>query len=348
MQTIVSGAGPRDAIALAWYRLGFRPRESLVLIGLHGPKRRTGALARADLPAPEHRAPTLASMVPYLQRCGDRQVVVLVVSDVDGGPRAGAGGEVLLPHRDLVAWLGPQLRRHGIEMFDALAVGPSTFRSYLCEDTTCCPPQGESLELVASSELAAHMVLDGKTFAPREEDVVADVRPVADGRVTARRLRRMPEPDLGQVLRGWREQLAGGADEPGDPAELLVAMRHVLLRDAVMFTLIPGSGLMPEAVLNGDLEQAEADAAPWNHPPDDDLAERGRRLLAALARVAPPGDRAEPLALLAWLAWWCNDTVRCRLLVDLALADRPGHRLARLVAQLHAAAVPPTWWRLPG
>jgi hypothetical protein len=347
MQTIVSGAGPRDAIALAWYRFGFRPRESLVLIGLHGARRRTGAIARADLPAPEHREPTLASVVPMLRRCGDRQVVVLVVSDVDGGPRAGAGGEALLPHRDLVAWLGPRLARDGMTLFDAIAVGPSTFRSYLCEDTTCCPAQGESLELVASSELAAHMVLDGRTCTQREEDLVADVRPVPGGGLTARRLRRVPVPDLSQVLRAWREQLACGAAVPRDPAVLLVALRQVQLRDAVLFTLVPGSGRMPEAVLAGELKQVEADARPWQTPPDDELAERGRRLLAALARLAPPGDRAEALALLAWLAWWCNDAARCRLLVDLALADQSGHRLARLVGQLHAAAVPPTWWRQP-
>jgi hypothetical protein len=158
-------------------------------------------------------------------------------------------------------------------------------------------------------------------------------------------MRRAGVPDHARVLRRWRELIAAGAAEVDDPAMFLVALRDVRLRDAMMFTLIPGSGRTPELVLSGEVLKPGDDL--WGHRPDDDLVGRGRRLLAALVRVAPPGDRAEVLSILAWLAWWCNDAVRCRLLVDLALTDRPEHRLARLVLQLHAAGIPPTWWHEP-
>jgi hypothetical protein len=343
MRTIVRG-GPRELISLAWYRIGFRPRESLVFVGLRGPRRRTGMVVRVDLPAPEHRTPVARSVVRLLRRAATDEVVVLVVSDVDGGPRAGTDGEVLIPHRDLVRWLRRDLPRRGIRVFDTLIVGPQTFRSYSCE-ASCCPAEGQSLDELAGSEIAAHMVLEGRSVLDQEADLVADVQPDPARRVSRRRLARaaaVGAVDLDDELRRWRESLAAGDDDPPDPARLLVALRDVRLRDAVMFTLIPGSGLIPEMVLAGD--PLAVDELLWDHRPDDELVERGRRLLASLVRVAPAGERAEALAVLAWLAWWVNDAARCRLLTDLALRDRPEHRLARLVAQLLMAGVPPTWW----
>lgn len=340
MPTIVRG-GPLELISLAWYRIGFRPRESLVLVGLRGPRRRSGMVVRVDLPDSEHRASVLAAVVPMLRRAATDEVVVLVVSDVDGGPRAGEDGEVLIPHRDLVHWLERQLPRQGIGVFDTLVVGPDTFRSYDC-DASCCPPEGRSLEELTTTEMSAHMVLGGRTVLDEESDLVADVQPDPVRRVSRRRLSRISRLDLPRQLRLWREALAAGAQEPAEPARLLVALRDVRLRDAVMFTLIPGSGVVPERVLGGD--PGAADELLWDPRPDDDLLERGRRLLAALVRMAPPGDRVEVLAILAWLAWWANDAARCRLLTELALRDRPDHRLSLLVDQLLAAGISPTWW----
>ncbi|HET9658612.1 MAG TPA: DUF4192 domain-containing protein [Kineosporiaceae bacterium] len=345
MQTIVRG-GPRDLIALAWYRIGFRPRESLVLVGLRGGRRRSGVVVRADLPAAQDRDATLVSVLPMLRRGGSREVVALVVSDAGGGPRPGPDGLPVLAHRDLDHWLRHTLPRHGIGVFDVLAVGPDSFRKYDCPDPLCCPPEGWPLDDLAGTELAAHMVLAGRMVADREEELVRDVRPQERGRLTRQRVDAAQPADLPAVLARWRELVAAGAAHPDRPAELLAGLRDVRLRDAVMFTLVPGSGLLPEQVVAGQVV-ASGDRI-WELHPDHDLVERGRRLLAALARVAPAGDRAEVLSVLAWLAWWCCDAVRSRLLAGLALADRPGHRLSSLVAQLLAAGIPPTWQCLPG
>lgn len=345
METVVRG-GPRDVIALAWYRIGFRPRESLVLVGLRGQRRRSGVVVRVDLPQPHHRSTALRGVVRLLRRAGDQEVVVLVVSDAGGEPLAGGTGQVLLPHWDLVRWLRRELPRRGIEVFDVMAVGAHRYRSYLCQDPACCPTDGFSLEEVASSELAAHMVVEGHVVAESEQDLVADVQPDPAHQVTACQLSQAVVPDRARALRRWRELIATGAAEVDDPAAFLVALRDVRLRDAVMLTLIPGSGQAPELVLSGEVVMPGAGL--WDLRPDDDLVERGRRLLAGLVRVAPPGERVEALSILAWLAWWCNYAVRCRLLVDLALTDCPEHRLARLMFQVHAAGIPPTWWHEPG
>ena len=57
--------------------------------------------------------------------------------------------------------------------------------------------------------------------------------------------------------------------------------------------------------------------------PDPEVFEAARALLAQVARGAPPGSRAEALAVLGWMAWWQGSGARGRLLIGLALADDP-------------------------
>ncbi|HEX2806452.1 MAG TPA: DUF4192 family protein, partial [Kineosporiaceae bacterium] len=164
---------------------------------------------------------------------------------------------------------------------------------------------------------------------------------------------RSPEPspagglDASAALRRWRALLEASApagaraEAPAQLGWLIEALQDRWLRDAVLLTLVPGSGTAPEellaggddSVLDGLLDQA----------PDQELLERGRMLLSAVARAAPPGARVDALALLAWMSWWAGDGARARLLAARALTDQPTHRLARLVDSLLRVGVAPAW-----
>jgi hypothetical protein len=117
------------------------------------------------------------------------------------------------------------------------------------------------------------------------------------------------------------------------------------VRDAVLLSLVPGSGTAPEELAAG----RDDGTAGWllDGNPDDELLERGRRLLSAVARTAPEGRRAEALGMLAWMAWWAGHGARARLLAARALADQPDHRLSLLVDELLRAGVPPAWVDVP-
>ncbi len=354
----ITGAGPRDVIALVWFRLGFRPRESLVVVGLHGPNRRAGLVARVGLGELGEAGAAVARIAGLLRRSGDDAAVVLVVSDVDGGPRPGPDGVPALPHRRLCAEVGQRLSERGIEVFDVLAVGPRSFRSYLCEDVRCCPAAGTPLESVTGTEVAATMVLAGLSVAASEQDLLADVEP---GRAQLPTGAGAAGSDDGwgrpgqrrQALARWQALLEAdpaartaplspaGAMSATDLAGLLDALEELPFRDAVMLTLMPGAGDLPERLLDGRAGPRTQDLLEGR--PDPELTGRGRRLLAQLAAAAPPGRRAEPLAVLAWMSWWCGDGARGRLLAERALADRPGHRLAVLVSTALATATPPPW-----
>jgi hypothetical protein len=346
----VACAAPRDIVALTWYRLGYRPRRSLVLVSLHGPRQRAGLVIRIDLPPLRYAPPAVQRLGEHVCRSGADAAIALVFSDSACGRRQPGVVELV---RD-------ELRRLGLPLVDLLGVSRSAYRSYLCPHRTCCPPEGRPLAEVMEGVLAAHMVFAGYTLAEDESALIADVMPAgeapgadaadADAAADAADATR-PDvaagdgndgvpPDPGQLLAGWRAAL----DRPDPDLPVLVrlgaAMTDVRLRDAVMLTLVPDAGSAPEDVLAGRAVPLDSLLA---RPPEDALLERARAHLAAAARNCSPRARADLLAVLAWLSWWSGDGGRGRLLADLAETTWPGHRLAGMVSVLLRECVPPPW-----
>jgi len=359
-------AGPADVIAYAFYQVGYRPRESLVLIGIHGPRLRLGLVIRVDLPPRRYLRAVFQQQLDTLREFGHDALMALVVSDAAPPPGSDPGD---LPHRRLARDLRRQARRQGVGVQDVIAVGEHSWRSYSCTEPSCCPPGGRPLAEVLAGRLATTMICEGRVLAPDEASLVADVAPAPPAAAGPGSAERAPaEPgsagvppvqrvfadpdarvaDAPALLQRWRELLAVREPSPGSPAEpsadlgwLGEALQDRWLRDAVLFTLVPGSGTAPEELLAGS-DDAVLDGL-LDQRPDPELLERGRMLLSAVARSAPPGARVEALALLAWMSWWAGDGARGRLLAGRALDDRPGHRLARLVDGLLRAGVAPGW-----
>jgi hypothetical protein len=331
-----------DLLAVAFYQIGYLPRESLVLVGLHGPRMRVGVVVRGDLPPPACQGRVVAAHLDAVRCNGHDGVIGLVVSDavVPSGPT----GRLRLPHRALVEELQRQAPGQGLLLRDVVAVGPSRWRSYRCTEPGCCPMAGRSLDEALNGRAATELIARGHILAAKEADLVADVEPV-DTPVgqTPPGTRRRPGPvDAEQALRRWRELLDSPDSVSGkDLVDLCGALQDHGVRDSVLLTLVPGAGTLPEEVLAG--VDSSAITTVFQALPDPSLLERGRVILSAVARSAPPGSRADSLALLAWASWWSGRGARGRLLAERALADVPGHRLAVLVDRLLYLGVPPDW-----
>jgi len=363
MQTVVR-AGARELIAYAFYDLGYRPQESLVLVGVQalpgGRERTHGCVLRVDLPAAPAVARELAAGVAaYLRSVGQRRVVALVVAASHDAPAAAAPGGTRPMHAALVDDLTRILRRDGVVVSEALAVGSSTYRSYLCARRGCCPPGGRPLGDLSTTAVAAAMVVAGQVLHDDEEGLVLDVAPEPAGpgtgpdrvesEVTAAGAAQAAQGDAMTALARWRALIAPAPASPPDPdpdlAWLEVALRGVPFRDALILTLVPGAGRAPEGLLCGPGERAGTGPSHrlLDRAPDPDLLERGRVPLAHVARTAPPGRRAQALAVLAWMAWWSGSGARARLLARRALEDEPGHRMALVLDRLLLRGVPPGW-----
>jgi hypothetical protein len=347
--TVVRGSTP-DLIAAAFYSLGFRPREALVVLALQpvGTRYRTGGpIARVDLPPAAGRAAVAARTARTLVRAGCVAAAVLVVTD---RPAGGA--------RAMAKATRTALSRCGIEVYDAIHVGDTTFRSVLCREPACCPPQGRPMAEVYASPSAAALVVDGALLRQSEADLIADVTrkpstcdgpPDGDAEPDGRE-----EPETGQgrnatagvedVFASWLAALEAHL-EPGDVVadadpRWSGALTDVRFRDAVLASLCGDPVSTAWALLRGE---RPAIGLFLTGAPDTPVTRRGAELLAAVARRGTPEGRREALAILACLAWWRGRATRARLLVGECLALDPGHRLARLIEAALVEGVPPPW-----
>jgi hypothetical protein len=79
--------------------------------------------------------------------------------------------------------------------------------------------------------------------------------------------------------------------------------------------------------------------------PDDGLAVAARTVLERVVAHGRRDRQAPALTVLALLAWWSGDAVLASVLVERALDQDPGHRLADLLDRALGAGLPPGWVR---
>lgn len=377
MTTLIRAKGPRELLAYVPYRLGYRPQDSIVLVGLRPPRGRVGLVVRvevADLAEPDHGPQLARSVVGHLAADGAQHVVLVLYCD--DPPRADGTGSAraraAVEHcRDAVEPV------HGPA--DVWVVSPSGWFALGCDEPDCCPPGGRPLRELESSEVGAHMVLAGNALADSREEALRIPRAGVDARRRAARAgRRVRERALAagadatgtgdavarrvEALDAWRDAVALVArDEPGDPASgptatelgrLGAGLESIPVRDAVLVSLVPGTGdLADRTVRGGDVDAGTGVAiAAIVDPvaglaPDPDVTGPARAVLEAVVAHVPRGRGTPALTLLALVAWWHGDGSRAAQRLEEALAQDPTYRLALLLASALDAGVPPGWVR---
>lgn len=379
---------PRELLALLPYQLGFRPQESAVAVSLRPPRGRVGLVARVDLPdlGDVVHGPQLArGLVSHLVADGARRAVLVLYTAEDprcrgGRPDAtGAGGS-----RAAVGRAAAEQFREAAEPFlDDVAVWVVARAGYLsldCTDDRCCPPGGRPLRDLQGTVVGAHMVLAGALVADTREDLVRiHPAPAAARRNTARvadrwRVRRVDAGSAGDAavarwrvagLAAWRAAMGRSAAGDGAAPPVLLgrieaALEDVRVRDAVLLTLVPGTGDLPERSLGaaphspaGEVSHGTSDAlgaivdTRCGIPPDAALAAAGAEALERVVAHARADHHAPALTLLALLAWWQADGTRAGVLLDRALEADPSYRLGHLLSDALVGGLAPGWVRRP-
>jgi Domain of unknown function (DUF4192) len=176
---VVKFGSPVEIVGAMPSLLGFHPADSIVVMCLRGPRKRTGLTMRMDLVDPRHDKAFAAETARRV--AADKASAAIVVcyteapDDQDRLPRAG-----------LVDELGGQLLRRGIEVPEALLVRGDRWFSYSCS-RPCCPREGTPIPAVGEgvvAHLEAERVLSGRAILASREELEASVRgPVALRRI---------------------------------------------------------------------------------------------------------------------------------------------------------------------
>jgi hypothetical protein len=321
--------GPADLLQAVPYLLGFHPRSSLVIVGLH--ENRLVVTVRLDL-ADVCVPGVLADAVAAMHRGGTTQVVAAVYADREPPSRPHP-----LPWSSAADALAAEAERCGCEVLDVLFVAGGRWWSYVCTTTGCCPPEGQQLpdEVSAFSAAATYA---GMVALPDREALAAVLAPRPDS-----------ERDRLGVLIARHENAAVQAALDGRGARHDRSVKRALFAAARRSDAPSRPGDRREL---GDDEVARFGVALSAQPMRDSLWMAaddgrldGRGLWADLARRLPSPYDAAPLFLYGWCSWRSGNGALAGIAARRAVQSDPSYSAADLLLAALARGVDPR--RLP-
>ena len=144
MTTLTS---PHDLLAAIPFLIGYHPQDSLVLVALKDEA--VGMAMRVDMPVGVSAEGYDLLASHFLRDGADGAFIVAYV------------GEGAVDPENVLINTSAALVRAGIDIKELLIVSNNRFRSMICSDLTCCPPEGSAVPDLGSSRIAAEHVIAG-------------------------------------------------------------------------------------------------------------------------------------------------------------------------------------------
>jgi hypothetical protein len=306
---------PADLLASLPYLLGFRPSESLVLLGHRTPGTTLGLVLRADLPPRDREAAQAAALLPRFGDIDHNGITAIVVggsADATGPP----------PHASFVDEVQRAAAEHDLRLFHALWTSEiATGAPWACYQHPDCAgtlPNPQETVVAAATTEAGFVVFSSR------EDLAAMLHPRSPEAIARRAglLAATPEPlsaaglAPGEILDSAAEEIRAaflrrrrGAGPPDDDqaVRLAHALRLSSIRDACLALAVP---------------------------PHTSSAREAEELWLALVRELPAPHRAEAALLLGYTALMRGEGALAGMALTEAVEADPDHLVARL---LHTA-----------
>ncbi|MGW3618569.1 DUF4192 domain-containing protein [Micromonospora arida] len=296
-----------EMLAAVPHLVGFHPTNSIVLIAIAGTK--VALVTRGDLPA---GLDDIAQALPVLDQVHATHVVIAAYGPEDlATPAVDAARAVLT-----VA---------GLQVYDALRVTDGRYWSYLCDNPTCCSPEGTLYDAVASP-LSVRAVVSGSSPFVDRAGLAASIAS-AGGAVRAamdeatdrarRRLADLPA-SLSAVEAEGQAALTEAANRYRS------GQRCTDDEVAWLTTLLSTIAVRDHAWLTASREE-------WH-----------LELWRDLTRRADPDLVAAPASLLAFTAWLQGNGALADIAAHRALTADPNYGMALLVLDGLRAGIPPS------
>jgi hypothetical protein len=312
--------GPASVVAAVPHLLGFNPEHSAILIFMGGAPRQIRLTVRLDLP---RESSDLTGWIGGLVRTGrfaDADTAILVIVDEVTGVVAPQ-----LPWDELVESAAGQLEDQGVELVDALLMGPDRWWSYLCDNPDCCAPEGTSLEASEALRVQAAFAYEGVSALPSRESIAERLRPMT-GRWSDEIVENIEffadydfdVDEIVDLLTLSTDYDSALRQDPLVTAQALAALLDVNVRDAVIVGLV---GLVEQRGPRG-----------LDHVLDT---------LCDLVAKSPSSHVAPVASVVAVLAWQCGNGALASVALDRALEAEPEYSLALLIDAMVSNGVPP-------
>jgi hypothetical protein len=310
MTTLTS---PHDLLAAIPFLIGYHPENSLVLVSLK--EELVGMAMRVDFPTDiaTESYDLLASHFTREEATGALIVAYISSDEIDAEPA--------------MTNMCAALVRAGIDIRESLIVTGNRYRSMICIDTNCCPPEGSEVPPLDTSRIAAEHVIAGH---PMPFATVGDL---------AHSIAALPSSYDNQ----WQDEVhafwvSSDAEEinelqrDGATAVIDLAGEYREVRGCEDRELA--------ARVSGRMSDIQVrDFSLGCHT--DETADFYWRMWRDLLRIAPRGFVAPIASLFASMAYERGEGALAHKALDRALADDDQYSLALLLRRVFTAGWPP-------
>ena len=305
---------PHDLLAAVPFLIGYHPTDSLVLISVKSDSLEMAM--RIDFPKnpPEGSYQLLAS---HLKRDNSEGALIVAYEPADSL----AGPEVLHNVADAVASLDIPIR-------ELMLVRNNHWRSLLCNDDKCCPPEGNQIEEFVNSRIAAEQVASGK------------VLPFSDSEGLTHSI---SATILAKDI-NWNAQVVGFKVDP-DANNLNELQRDGAESILLLADFYSQNGFCKDydlmARVLGRLSDIQVrDFALGCHT--DQTINSYWAMWRDLMRIAPPKFVAPVASVFASIAYENGEGALAHRALDRAIEDDPEYSLARLLRRIFSSGWPPS------
>jgi hypothetical protein len=304
---------PHDLLAAVPFMVGYHPKDSLVAMALVDNK--VAMAMRVDFPEVHSIAAISHTIAMHLER--ERASEAIVVGYLPTG----------LTEADPLALVREIISSRKIEIKECIEVRGDRFRSNLCIDLSCCPPEGSPLPLITDSRVTAEQVAAGNPLPFLDlDELKKSIAATKPDRELSKAIKTIDEIDyeIEDITPGQRE----GANAVNQLA--LKFSRDGIVQDKALIALV-FVRLLDLQVRDYAMGMATAETS-------DQIWDMWRWMM----RIAPKGYVAPVATIFATMSYERGDGALAQRALDRAFDDDANYQMAKLLRRTFAAGWPPS------
>jgi Domain of unknown function (DUF4192) len=304
---------PHDLLAAVPFMVGYHPKDSLVVMALVNSK--VTMAMRVDFPESETMTSVSATIAGHLTRESAEEAIV-----VGYLPGDELGTDPLEITRSIISL-------QGISVKECIVVCNGRFRSNLCADLECCPPEGNLIPEILDSRVTAEQVAAGNPLPYLDlDEMKQSIAALPLDKELVREINAINEIDYaGEDVTTLQREGANAINEMAISFSKEQRVEDKALLAQVLVRLL-------------DLQVRDYAMGVTTEETSDQLWDMWRYLL----RLAPQGYVAPVAVIFATMSYERGDGALAQRALDRAMADSPGYQMAKLLRRTFAAGWPPS------